>query len=113
MVVKYIKTKEGVEMPIRFSQNAIIKLADKEGIALKDVGKMMADFNNWPAGRFYRLVHLALQDGARKENVGYSLDEDDVIDLVTEDTDLLQQIMRVATESAPEKKTTGKVSGKR
>lgn len=92
-------------MPVRFSQSVLIQLADLEGVPLNNIGKMMASFSTWPAGRLYRMLYLALKDGARKEGIAFTIEcVEDLIDMIEEDQTIMEQLIKIATETAPEKK---------
>ncbi len=111
MTSHWIKTSDGREWPIRFTQATAIKLAIEENVPMNKIGKFLGDFNNWPIGRVYRFYKLAFESGAAKENREFEMSDDEFLEWVTSDDKIMEGIARVMLASSPdaeEKKTKAK-----
>ena len=112
MITHWIKTKDGKEWPIRFTQAVTNQLAVDENVPLNQIGKFLGTFGEWPIGRVYKFYKLAFKSGARKEGKEFDMTDEEFIEWMSEDDAVMEGINRVMLASHPDpveqKKTKGK-----
>lgn len=108
MITHWIKSKDGREWPIRFSQSVTMQLAVDENVPANQISKFLSEFGSWPMGRVYKFYRLAFRAGARKENREFLMNDEDFIEWVSDDETIMEQIIKVMTASSPDPDTKKK-----
>jgi len=108
MITHWIKSSDGREWPIRFSQSVTMQLAVEENVPANQIGKFFADFGAWPMGRVYKFYRLAFRAGARKEGRDFVMNDEEFLEWVSDDEDIMKQIIKIMTASNPDPETKKK-----
>ena len=113
----WIKTQDGQEYAIRFTQVVYIQLSSMEDIPSNQIQKFLSGFASWPLSRVYRFYWLAFKNGSRKENKDFDMTEEDFMYWVNDDETIFPQILKAMELSSPteQKKTAPRAAttGKR
>ena len=104
MFSHWLKTKDGKEYAVRFSNAIGIQLAVEQEIPSNKIQEFLSSFASWPIGRVYRYYYLAFRNGAKKEKVDFDLDMDDFIELIGEDETVMPQVLKIMEASYPDAK---------
>lgn len=97
--VKWIKSQDGTEYPIRFNMTVYYQLAKEYKIATNNVVKFMNSIETWDIDQTYKFYLYAFQSGARKVGKEFSMDEMAFIDWLFDDENLLEQVGKAFVES--------------
>jgi hypothetical protein len=88
---EYINIAEK-KYPIKYGFNALRIFTNITGLKLQDMGTLSTDINLEQA---IVLMYAGLKDGARAEKVKFTLEVDDVADLLDQDQEALNKCMEV------------------
>ena len=110
MITHWVKTKEGKEYPIRFTQAVSMQLAIDEEVPANKIQEFLGDFGSWPMGRIYKFYRLAFRSGAKKAGIEFKMTDEDFIEWISEDETIMEQVLKfmIASKPEPQKKTVAK-----
>lgn len=112
-MLHWIKSSDGKEYPLKFSQSVINIFVAHEKVPANQVGTFLSGFGSWPMDRVYRFYHLAFKAGARNQNKEFDMTDDEFIEFLEDDPALFPQVIEAFSASNPEQKKTQKKPGSR
>lgn len=80
---------------VSFGNAALVAFEEKTGDSIATIGE------GTTYAKMMRLIYFGLQDGARKAKKDFDLTFEDVCDLMDEDPDSLENMMKVFEKSTP------------
>lgn len=115
MITTWIKSQDGTELPVLFSNAVSAQLAEEFEVPANEIVKFYSGWGSWPVGRQWRFFYLAVREGARVERVRFEMTYEEFRTWLFSDDSVMSQIVTAMIKSnpEPEKKTVKKVAGRR
>ena len=97
----YIETGDK-KLPVRYGMNALAQFGDLTGKSMTQVTEALRDFGSLKMSEVLTFIYVGFVDGARKAGEECKIKSvQDVGDLVDEDGELLEKVLKVYTAQSP------------